>query len=65
MKINERKQSAIRNEFNYPFLVLLYLFKRNLSHFEFKLPIRNVVDLRSSGSLFHSVVDAYLNECKP
>ena len=27
--------------------------------------LSNVVDLRSSRSLFHSAVDAYLSECKP
>ena len=27
--------------------------------------VSNVVDLRSSKSLIHSAVDAYLNECKP
>jgi len=27
--------------------------------------LSNVVNLRSSGSLLHSVVDTYLNECKP
>ena len=27
--------------------------------------LSHVVDLRASGSQFHSVVDAYLNDCKP
>ena len=28
----------MRKEFNYLLLVLLYLFRRNLPHFEFELP---------------------------
>ena len=63
---NKRKCKTVRKRNQIP-SVLLYLLKRNLPHFEFELllQLKNVIDLRSSGSPFHVVVDAYLNECKP
>lgn len=61
---NKRKCKTVRKRNQVP-SVLLYLLTRNLPQFEFELQLKNVIDLRSPGSPFHVVVDAYLNECKP